>query len=56
MVKVREYMLSRGIADKDTVFIATHFSHNGTLLHEELESRLNPKGIQVAFDGLEIEI
>jgi len=56
VVRVKEYMLLRGIADKDTVFIATHFSHNGGLLHEELESRLNPKGIRVAFDGLEIEI
>lgn len=56
VLKTKEYMLSEGIADKDTVFIATHFSHNGGLLHEELVFRFQPHNVQVAFDGLEIPV
>jgi phosphoribosyl 1,2-cyclic phosphate phosphodiesterase len=37
-------------------FIATHFSHGGCLLHQELEEVLSPEGIEVAFDGMEIEL
>jgi len=33
-----------------------HFSHGGGLLHHELEEKLNPWGIIVAYDGMEVEI
>lgn len=56
MLKTKEHMLSKGIADKETIFVATHFSHNGGLLHEELINKLQPENIQVAFDGLEIQL
>jgi len=57
VLKTKEHMISRGIANKDTIFVATHFAHGiGGLLHEQLESRLLPMNVQVAFDGLTIEL
>lgn len=56
ILKAKEHMLMKGVADKDTTFIATHFSHNGGLLHEQLEAELLPRNILVAYDGFSIEI
>ena len=56
VLKAKKRMLSRRLANKDTIFVATHFSHNGGLLHEQLERRLLPRNVQVAFDGLTIEV
>lgn len=56
VIKVKERMISEGIADKDTIFVATHFSHNGLLTYDELVSTLLPKGIETAYDGLTIRI
>jgi phosphoribosyl 1,2-cyclic phosphate phosphodiesterase len=49
--------LRRGgaIADR-TRCIATHFSHNGRVLHEELVRMLKPHGIEVAFDGMVVSV
>lgn len=54
--KVRERMIAEGIAGGDTVFVASHFSHNGGLTHQELEDRLKPLGFTVAYDGLELRL
>lgn len=54
--KVHERLLNMGCADADTVFVITHFSHNGGLLHEQLEQRVHEKGFIVAYDGMIIEI
>lgn len=35
-----------------TKLIATHFSHNGGLMHEELVEAFLPHGIAVAYDGI----
>ncbi|MEM2151892.1 MAG: MBL fold metallo-hydrolase [Candidatus Bathyarchaeia archaeon] len=56
VIEVKRKMVLKGIADRDTIFIATHFSHNGLLLHDELTAKLLPEGIEVAYDGLSIEI
>ncbi len=56
IIKVREKMIKEGVADGKTLFIATHFSHNGGLLHEELEEVLQPYGIIPAYDGFQINI
>lgn len=56
VLNMKEEMKNRGIAGNETMFVATHFSHNGGLLHEELEERLNPNGVSVAYDGLVIEL
>jgi phosphoribosyl 1,2-cyclic phosphate phosphodiesterase len=55
VLAVQEEMMRRNIADDSTLFIATHFSHNGKLMHHELQERLNPSGIEVAFDGWILE-
>lgn len=55
VLSMKEEMTKRGIANNETTFIATHFSHNGGLLHSELEEKLTPDGVNVAYDGLIIE-
>jgi len=52
-VAVRERLLRSGAASEDTRFVLTHFSHNGGLLHEELEELACPLGFEVAYDGAE---
>ena len=42
-------------AKADTIYILTHFSHNGGLLHEQLVERLAPHGVQIAYDGMVID-
>lgn len=54
--KVKKRMLEIGCADKNTRFIMTHFSHNGGLLHHELEERAEEMGFTVAYDGMILEI
>lgn len=56
VIKTRERMLEVGIAGKETIFVATHFSHNGGLLHDELEERFRPHGILVAHDGMRLVV
>ncbi len=36
--------------------IVTHFSHNGGLLHHDLEAQLWPDGIEVAYDGMHVVV
>jgi phosphoribosyl 1,2-cyclic phosphate phosphodiesterase len=55
-IKAKNKMLEDEIADKDTLFVATHFSHNGGLLYEELREKLEPNGIIVAYDGMTLEL
>jgi len=45
-----------GVLGPESICFATHFSHNGGLLHRQLEEKLNPHGVLVAYDGLEVEI
>jgi len=56
VMRAKENMEKMGIANSDTRFIATHFSHNGGLLYEDLCKKLNPAGITVAYDGLRIDL
>jgi phosphoribosyl 1,2-cyclic phosphate phosphodiesterase len=56
VLRVKDEMVRRGIADDETIFVATHFSHNGGSLHEELVERLKPENVEVAYDGLTIEL
>ena len=56
LLKVKEKMINEGMANGKTIFVATHFSHNGGLLHEELERILEPKGVIPAYDGLMLKL
>jgi len=51
VVTQAERLRGAGVVDDATMLIATHFSHNGGLLHEELVDTFLPHGIRVAFDG-----
>lgn len=55
-IEIRQRMLAEGTAHAGTVFVANHFSHNGGLLHHEIEAYLADHGILVAYDGMVIEV
>jgi len=54
--RVKERLLEEGTAGKDTLFIITHFSHNGELLYDELVAMAAPYGFKVTFDGAVFEV
>ena len=54
LIEMKEKLSAQGNLTENCRFIATHFSHGGSLSHQELEKILLPKGIEVAFDGMEI--
>lgn len=56
VVEVRDMMEKIGALAPDARFIAVHFSHNGGMLHEDLEEFYGPHGIEVAYDGMEVEL
>ena len=56
VVQMTDELRSRGAVTDNTRVIATHFSHNGGLLHEELVAAFVPHGIEVAFDGMTVRL
>ncbi|GIP33636.1 MBL fold metallo-hydrolase [Paenibacillus sp. J2TS4] len=56
VIEMKEEFQQKGMLRKNGKVIATHFSHNGGLLHHELEERFSPHGIIVAFDGMVYEV
>lgn len=44
------------MADEKTVFVASHFSHNGGLNHAEMAQLSEAHGVTTAYDGLEVEV
>lgn len=56
VVRMREKLIESGSFRPENKMIATHFSHHGALMHDELEARLNPYNIDPAYDGIEFEI
>jgi len=53
---VKQKLLNCGVADGDTEFIITHFSHNGKPYPEKLREFEKNYGVHSAYDGYEIEI
>lgn len=51
VIKVKNILLKYGCLKEKFRFIATHFSHNGKLLHSELEKILKKEKVEVAYDG-----
>lgn len=45
-----------GAITKDTKKFINHFSHNGAPIHERIENLVKPKGFNVSYDGLGVEI
>ncbi|NLO07936.1 MAG: carbon-phosphorus lyase [candidate division WS1 bacterium] len=56
VVEVRDELLKLGTINSETRVIATHFSHNGGWLYAQLEDFLRPHGIEVAWDGMQLEL
>jgi phosphoribosyl 1,2-cyclic phosphate phosphodiesterase len=54
-IAMKNQLIEMGCADECTVFVSAHFSHNGALMHEQIEAKLQPQGIVTAYDGLEVE-
>src|SRR5579872_756912 len=52
--RVRDELARRGALSAGAVCVATHFSHNGGALHDELEQFFEPLGFRVAFDGMRL--
>ena len=56
IISAKERLEKFGSIDSNSISIATHFSHNGGLLHKELEDELNKYGFTVAYDGMVLNI
>lgn len=55
-LEARDEMQKRGILKTNAQVVTSHFSHNCMNMHEEFENFFVPKGIQVAYDGLVLDI
>ncbi len=56
VVEFAERLKEKGCLNPGARVFATHFSHNGGTLHSRLEEYYTPHGIEVAYDGLEVEL
>ena len=53
---LKEKLIEMGVADKSTAFVVTHITHNQARTHEDVEEIFAGSGIDVAYDGYELEI
>ena len=53
---LKQELLKRGLAKESTCFVVTHFTHNQAETHEKIEEIFAGSGIDVAYDGYEMEI
>ena len=53
--RVFERLATIGAVTDKTLKIINHFSHNGNPRHDRIESIVNPDGILVSYDGMEID-
>ncbi len=56
VVQMRDTLRESGALAPDCRAIANHFSHNGYWLHSDLEEFFGPQGIEVGYDGMQVEI
>ena len=56
VVATVERLRKAGAVTGSTRLVATHFSHNGGMLHEQLAERCRPHGITAAYDGMIMEV
>jgi len=55
-VAFRDRLVELDALRPDALTVVNHFSHNGMTLHEELCEWFAPHGMQVAYDGMTIEV
>lgn len=56
VVDVVVRMRKEGMLAHGARAVATHFSHNGGLVHHELEEAFKPHDIEVGYDGMIVEV
>lgn len=56
VVALRNYLIKSGAANQSTRTVITHFSHNIGVLHDELEDAAGKYGIEVAYDGIILNV
>jgi phosphoribosyl 1,2-cyclic phosphate phosphodiesterase len=56
VLQMAEALRQSGAITDRTRCIATHFSHNGGVFHEELVRAFLPHRIEVAYDGMLVEV
>lgn len=54
VIELKRKLDQMGLLKEDAIVIANHFSHNGGLLHHELEEQLASHEIETAYDGMTI--
>ena len=56
-LRLREKLLENGAADKHTIFVANHFSHNGlNAVYDDFLPLAEREGFLVSYDGMEITV
>lgn len=53
--KVRGRLEAIGVSDENTISVINHFSHNGKLIHDELEPAAKEIGFLTSYDGMVVE-
>ena len=56
VLEVQNVFQKMNLLNENARIIVTHFSHNGGLLHDDLEEIFTPYGIDVAYDGMIINV
>lgn len=56
VIRLKKEMEEIGLINEQTHCVMNHFSHNGHLLHHELEALAEPAGMEVSYDGKVIEL
>ena len=56
IVEQRELMQQAGLLAPDAQVYATHFSHNTDLDYVGIVGKAAPLGIEIAYDGCEVEL
>lgn len=55
IIEQKQELIGRGIADEKTVFVMNHLSHNGGVIHDELEPLAKEAGLILSYDGMVID-
>ncbi len=56
VLELRNRLRKAGAVSDNTRCVITHFSHNINLLHADLERTASHEGIEVAYDGIVLEV
>jgi phosphoribosyl 1,2-cyclic phosphate phosphodiesterase len=56
VLEIRDLFIQKSILEPQSKVVVTHFSHNIGLLHDDLTSIFHPHGIDVAYDGMLLEL